>query len=221
MRFNDVAVLVRLLPRPFKVIGQTVLGGKGGGKRGSGSKGIHPATRTFQALRIAVNDELGKLEQVGSRGQVKDFCRARQWPEPKQLLFCLSQALPAAIRCLRPCGRLAVISFHSLEDRIVKHAFLRAAGKPTPEQEHLTYGEAGYAILEEQERRVIFLLHSTACNKLCANSLSSLTESCTIRCIIRNAVATLVTRKPLVAGESEIASNPRSRSAKLRVIEKR
>jgi 16S rRNA (cytosine1402-N4)-methyltransferase len=65
--------------------------------KGRGRKKIHPATQTFQALRIAVNDELGALEQT----------------------------LPQAIGVLKPKGRLAVISFNSLEDRIIKQYFKR------------------------------------------------------------------------------------------------
>jgi 16S rRNA (cytosine1402-N4)-methyltransferase len=111
---------------------------------------IHPATRVFQALRIAVNDELTTVERM----------------------------LPIAIDLLRPGGRLAVISFHSLEDRLVKEAFRLA---------------------------------STDC--ICPPK--------TPVCICRHkASVRLVNRKPIVADEDEAARNPRSRSAKLRVVEK-
>ena len=88
------AIEKRRASRPFEtttdlasVVEQAV-----GGRRG---KAVHPATKTFQALRIAVNDELAALETV----------------------------LDSAIGLLRPGGRIAVISFHSLEDRIVKQKF--------------------------------------------------------------------------------------------------
>ena len=70
---------------------------------GGRERRIHPATRTFQAIRIAVNDELGQLERF----------------------------LEPAIRGLKFGGRIAVISFHSLEDRIVKHTLRRLAGRCT------------------------------------------------------------------------------------------
>lgn len=96
---------------------------------------IDPATKTFQALRIAVNDELGAL----------------------------SEALPKVWSALQEGGRLGVISFHSLEDRIVKHFF--------KEKEEEGAGQR-------------------------------------------------ITKKPITAGPTEIKENPRSRSAKLRIIEK-
>jgi len=97
--------------------------------RSRGPERIDPATRTFQALRIAVNDELGSLEK--GLGQI-----------------------PA---CVAPGGRAVVISFHSLEDRLVKEAFR---------------DDPRYQVL---------------------------------------------TRKPLRPREAEVAKNPRSRSAKMRV----
>lgn len=111
---------------------------------------IHPATKTFQALRIAVNDELA----------------------------CLTRALPRALEALHPGGRLAVISFHSLEDRIVKLFF---------RQQSKAQVNPPYMKEYEFERQ------------------ASLKE---------------VTRKPIVPSEAEVRSNPRARSARLRVAEK-
>jgi 16S rRNA (cytosine1402-N4)-methyltransferase len=111
---------------------------------------IHPATRTFQALRIAVNDELDAL----------------------------SQALPQARDLLRPGGRLAVIAFHSLEDRLVKQ-FYRQEAKDC----------------------------------VCPPELPVCV--CQHRATLR-----VLTSKPVRPTADEIARNPRSRSARLRVAER-
>jgi 16S rRNA (cytosine1402-N4)-methyltransferase len=110
---------------------------------------IHPATRTFQALRIFVNEELKELVD----------------------------ALAAAERALKPGGRLVAVSFHSLEDRIVK-SFLNDRSD--------TRGGSRHA----PER------------KRAAPTFS------------------VLTRRPAVPDEKEIASNPRARSAKLRAAER-
>jgi 16S rRNA (cytosine1402-N4)-methyltransferase len=93
------ALVRRRAERPFARTGELVDAIKGAIPTPARFGDGHPAKRVFQALRIAVNDELGQLEA----------------------------ALPAALEMLRPGGRLAVISFHSLEDRIVKRFLQRAA----------------------------------------------------------------------------------------------
>ena len=112
--------------------------------------GPHPAKRTFQAIRIEVNDELGQLERA-----MEAFCDV-----------------------LYPGGRLCVISFHSLEDRIVKEVINRRVNPCTCPKEF------------------------PVC--ICG----------------RTADIKKVSKKPIQPSEEELAENPRSRSAKLRVCEK-
>lgn len=112
--------------------------------------GPHPAKRTFQALRIAVNDELNLLQD----------------------------ALRDAIELLKPGGRICVISFHSLEDRIVKHLF-----------------------------------RDLAAECICPPNMPVCT--CGVKPIVK-----VITRKPITPNEEELKSNPRARSASLRVAEK-
>lgn len=111
----------------------------------------HPAKRTFQAIRIEVNDEIKPLYQT-----IKD-----------------------CIDCLKEDGRLCVITFHSLEDRAVKKAFQEAKGKCTCPSD-LPY---------------------------CVCGAKSLGE--------------IITKKPIIATKQELEENTRSKSAKLRIFEKR
>ena len=117
-----------------------------GGKRGR----IHPATRAFQAIRIAVNHELANLER----------------------------GLAAAVKLLAPGGRVAVISFHSGEDGLVKHTFRRL---------------------------------SADC--ICPPGLP-------ICCCEQKKILRVLTKRPIWPPPSEIATNPHSRSARLRVAER-
>ena len=137
---------------------------------------IHPATRTFQALRIAVNQELSALEKF----------------------------IPEAIPHLDSGARLLIISFHSLEDRIVKRGFQRESGRCICPDEikasrPSNYWHAG-ASSEMKERRESDEIVCSACGA-------------------RSRVKVL-TRKPVRPAQTEIERNPRSRSARLRVCER-
>jgi 16S rRNA (cytosine1402-N4)-methyltransferase len=124
---------------------------KGAIPNGAWEERLHPATRTFQALRIATNDELGSLER----------------------------GLAAGIALLKPGGRGVIISFHSLEDRIVKHTFRELA---------------------------------KGC--ICPRQLPL--------CVCGNVPQVkILTSRALRPDDSETASNPRARSARLRAVEKR
>ncbi len=116
--------------------------------------GIDPATRTFQALRMAVNDEPGELVR----------------------------GLAASERLLAPGGHLAMVAFHSFEDRIVKDFLRRRAGNLPGPSRHEPMAIGGVARCEPSFR--------------------------------------LAARRPLMPSDAEIASNPRSRSARLRVAER-
>jgi 16S rRNA (cytosine1402-N4)-methyltransferase len=128
---------------------------------------IHPATRTFQAFRIAVNDELNVLENF----------------------------IPSSISFLAGGGRLAIISFHSLEDRIVKHAFQRQAGRCLCRDQLHKFVAERQAV--ERSKDALF------CNQ-CGASFR----------------VQVLTRKPVRPSAEESARNPRSRSALLRVCER-
>lgn len=141
------AIVARRRERPFArtlELAQLVERVLGRGKIG----GRHPATRTFQALRIYVNDELGEL----------------------------AQGLAAAERVLKPGGRLAVVTFHSLEDAMVKRFLQARTGKREGASRHLPPGAP-----PERESSFRF-----------------------------------VNPKPVSPAETEIAANPRARSARLR-----
>ncbi|CAM6100597.1 unnamed protein product [Calypogeia fissa] len=161
------------------------------GKHGRLKPVSHPATRTFQALRIAVNDELNSLEL----------------------------ALTDAFSCLCPGGRLQVITFHSLEDRIVKQFFLNAAGlqKSANDWED-NNGDLSnpleYKHIPGETRHSKYIRKKSHDNESGETTRKS-------RTVLEGPAAIILTRRPIAPSDQEVNSNPRSRSAKLRVLEKK
>lgn len=136
--------------RPLQTASQLADVIAGATPRRGGSRRIHPATKTFQALRIAVNDELGAL----------------------------GDGLEQAISLLKSGGRVVVIAYHSLEDRIVKNLFRREATD----------------CICPPERPICDCGHTASVR--------------------------LVSRRVIKPSQAEIDGNPRSRSARLRVVER-
>lgn len=135
---------------------------------------IKTATRVFQALRIAVNDELKTLED----------------------------SICVCFESLSSGGRLAVISFHSLEDRIVKQAFLNIMNCSEVD---------GGGVEDEEVKRL---------RELRKINLDTVKEEAWIKQVIQGQNGTILTKRPITPSEKEETLNPRSRSAKLRVIQK-
>lgn len=136
--------------QPIETTGQLVELIKEGIPAAARRKGGHPAKRIFQAIRIAVNDELGAAED----------------------------SLVEAIELLKIGGRISVITFHSLEDRLCKTLFKEASSLPEL--------PPGLPVIPEDMKPIL----------------------------------KLVTRKPILPSDEELAANNRSRSAKLRIAEK-
>jgi 16S rRNA (cytosine1402-N4)-methyltransferase len=120
--------------------------------KGRKNSKIHPATKTFQALRIFINDELNEIRTLLDHG----------------------------FELLNPSGRMAIISFHSLEDRMVKQFFKKMSSDPS----------------------------------------DSLPRDIPILPSVQNIRARIQKPFPLIPGNDEVKRNPRSRSAKLRILEK-
>lgn len=145
---------------------------------------IHFATRTFQAIRIEVNGELDKLKML----------------------------LDQAVEALSPGGRIGIISFHSLEDRIVKESFKdNARGRICSDEEELAELQRKYISAIENDEPSADKLEKALKGGPGAVSECAQGEVPKLR---------IITKKPIVPQEKEAMDNPRSRSAKLRIAER-